>query len=108
MILLPLMTDAEQVPLFVNSLPIGLVCARTVPAGTTAKITVAMNKSARPEKYGLATIAGSFSYPIRASHRIISSHPDGACGLLRRPLDSAHRPLPFRAQLFAKLPPRRA
>jgi hypothetical protein len=36
------------------------VCARAVHAGTAAKITVAMDKSAHPEKYGLATIAVSF------------------------------------------------
>jgi len=102
------MTDAEQVPAFVNSLPIGAVCARTVPAETAAKITVAMNKTARPEKYGLATIAASFGYLIRPLHRVISSHPDGACGLLRRPLDSAHRPPLLQAELFAELPSGRA
>jgi hypothetical protein len=60
MMLFPLTTDAEQVPLLVNSLPIAAVCARAVPAGTAAKITAAMDKSARPDKYGLATIAVSF------------------------------------------------
>src|SRR5690242_9752249 len=49
--LLPLTTDAEQVPLLVKSLPIAAVCARAIPAGTAAKITVAMDRSARPEKH---------------------------------------------------------
>jgi hypothetical protein len=60
MMFFPLMTDAEQVPLLVNSLPIAAVCACAVPAGTAAKITVAMDKSANPDKYGLSTIAVSF------------------------------------------------
>jgi hypothetical protein len=54
------MTDAEQVPLLVNSLPMGAVCAPAVPARTVTKITVATDKSAHPEKYRLATIAASF------------------------------------------------
>jgi len=61
MMFLPLMTDAEQVPVLVNSLPIAAVCARAVPAGTAAKITVDMNKSAHPEKYDLATTDASFA-----------------------------------------------
>jgi hypothetical protein len=48
--LFPLMTDAEQVPLLVNSLPIGAVCARDGPNGTAAKITMAMDKSVHLEK----------------------------------------------------------
>src|SRR5262245_16845565 len=74
MMLLPLMTDALQVPLFVKSLPIGAVCARAVPAETAAMITVAMDKSARPEKHSLATIAVSFSMsPNRTSLHFQSS-----------------------------------
>jgi hypothetical protein len=56
----PLTTDAEQYsPSFINSLPIAAVCACAVPVGTAASITVAMDKSAHPEKLGLANIVAS-------------------------------------------------
>lgn len=103
MMLLPLMTDAEQVPALVNSLPIGAVYARTVPSGTAAKISVAIDKSAHLEKYVLATIGVSPRYKIRPSHRITSSHPDGAYGLLSRRFDSAHLWLTIWAWRFATL-----
>jgi len=70
--LLPLMTDAEQVPLFVKSLPIGAVCARAILSGTAAKITVAIDKSAYLEKYVLATIGVS---PVIWRDRHIASLP---------------------------------
>src|SRR5262249_37441401 len=72
MMLLPLMTDAEHVPLFVKSLPIAAVCARAVPAGAAAKIAMAMDKSVRPEKCSPAGIAASFAM---WSHRHIASFP---------------------------------
>src|SRR5215472_12310918 len=89
MMLFPLMTDAEQVPLLVNNLPIGAVCARAVPPGIAAKITAATDKSAHLERYDPATIAASPLYKIRPLLRINSSHPDGACGLLSQRYDSA-------------------
>jgi hypothetical protein len=60
------------VPLLVNSLPIGAVCARAVPSGTAAKVSVAMDKSAHLEKYVLATIGVS---PVIKSDRHIASLP---------------------------------
>ena len=60
MMFFPLMTDEEQVPLLVNSLPIAAVCACAVLAGAAAKIAVDTNKSAPQEKYGLATSGVSF------------------------------------------------
>src|SRR5258708_1595308 len=78
MMLLPLMTDAEHVPRLVKSLPIAAVCARAVPAGTATKITMAVDKSARPEKRSPSVIACLLRYVVPPSHRIISSHSDGA------------------------------
>src|SRR5450432_2468581 len=69
---LPLMTDAEQVPLLVKSFPIAAFCALAGSAANAAKITAPMDKSARPEKYGLATIAVSFATEL---HRHIASFP---------------------------------